>query len=56
VNKRTISKTNDEPKPSVAYPGKYEVLLAGGAACPHCQQPLHASDVAIDFGDVSEIT
>jgi hypothetical protein len=45
--------TNAEPKRSFARTGKYEVLLAGRATCPHCTRLLHASDVTADFGDVT---
>jgi hypothetical protein len=42
-----------EHKRSFARTDTYEVLLAGGAECPHCSRLLHASDVIADFGDVS---
>jgi hypothetical protein len=44
-----------EHKRSFARTKGYEVLLAGGAACPHCSRLLHAGDVIADFGDVSLI-
>jgi hypothetical protein len=44
-----------EHKRSFARAVRYEVMLAGGTACPHCSRLLRASDVIADFGDVSLI-
>jgi hypothetical protein len=42
-------------KPTVAFPGGNRVWLAAGLRCSHCGRPLHAGDVAADFGDVTMI-